>query len=87
MSSWGHIGIIGRLTDLLQYSATTPPISRPGCWAYPDMMEVGNLKGMTGPGKNISIGVNESRSHFGAVSESCPLSQMMPGSFFPSHLY
>jgi hypothetical protein len=28
-------GIIGRLTDLLQYS-NDPPISRPGCWAYPD---------------------------------------------------
>ena len=35
--------IIGRLRDLQQYS-NYPPISRPGCWAYPDMMEVGECK-------------------------------------------
>jgi len=34
-----------------------PPISRPGCWAYPDMLEVGNIQG--------PLAVNESRSHFG----------------------
>uniref|UniRef100_A0A7S1CQ71 Alpha-galactosidase n=1 Tax=Bicosoecida sp. CB-2014 TaxID=1486930 RepID=A0A7S1CQ71_9STRA len=32
-----------------------PPLSRPGTWAYPDMLEVGNLKDAT-----------EDRSHFGA---------------------
>jgi hypothetical protein len=31
-----------------------------------DMMEVGNLNGMGGKGHNISLGLNESRSHFGA---------------------
>ena len=79
-------GIIGRLRDLLQYSSTSPPITRPGCWACasgtlptsfrcssppdpgavsphgcaalscvadPDMMEVGNLRGMAGPGNNV----------------------------------
>lgn len=33
----------------------TPPLSRPGAWAYPDMLEVGRLK-------NFS----ESKTHFGA---------------------
>ena len=37
-------------------------------------MEVGNLVGMSGPNHNISIGLNESRSHFGAwVTVSSPL--------------
>jgi len=39
------------------------PLSRPGCWAYPDMLEVGN----------IPI-YNEGRAHFGAwVIVSAPL--------------
>ena len=38
------------------------------------MMEVGNLNGMGGPNNNVSLGVNESRSHFGAwVTVSSPL--------------
>eukprot|EP01064_Diplonema_japonicum_P007857 TRINITY_DN1547_c0_g1_i1.p1 TRINITY_DN1547_c0_g1~~TRINITY_DN1547_c0_g1_i1.p1 ORF type:complete len:432 (+),score=94.57 TRINITY_DN1547_c0_g1_i1:47-1297(+) len=32
-----------------------PPLSRPGAWAYPDMLEVGRLRTL-----------NEDRSHFGA---------------------
>jgi len=50
--------------DKLQY--TTPyqdpkdPISRPGCWAYPDMLEVGNMQPLT------PQGFIESRTHFGA---------------------
>ena len=37
-------------------------------------MEVGNLKGMGGANNNVSLGVNESRSHFGAwVTVSSPL--------------
>ena len=31
-------------------------LSGPGCWAYPDMLEVGNMAG----------GYNENRAHFGA---------------------
>lgn len=34
------------------------------------MMEVGNLKGMGGPHNNISLGLNESKSHFGARQAS-----------------
>jgi len=50
-------GIVNRPMDLVQYQHPTKPISRPGCWAYLDMMEVGNL-----PGPNA---YNESRTHFG----------------------
>lgn len=32
-----------------------PPLSRPGCWAYPDMLQIGSF-----------LSFNESRSHFGA---------------------
>lgn len=40
-----------------------PPLSRPGQWAYPDMMEVGRM-----------ANYNEDRSHFGAwVITSSPL--------------
>lgn len=38
-------------------NATTSPVSRPGCWAYPDMLEVGRM-----PEHNPA----ESRSHFAA---------------------
>jgi len=37
--------------------AATAPLSRPGCWAYPDMLEVGRM-----PEHNAA----ESRSHFSA---------------------
>ena len=38
-----------------EYSATKPPLSRPGCWAYPDMLEVGKERWPV-----------EDRTHFGA---------------------
>eukprot|EP01051_Picozoa_sp_SAG22_P006398 SAG22_NODE_418_length_10750_cov_11.722280_5_plen_225_part_00 len=37
-------------------------ISRPGCWAYPDMLQVGNLQG--------PLAEVESRSHFGGCAHS-----------------
>jgi alpha-galactosidase len=52
----------GVVMDKLQ--RTTPfqdlqaPISRPDCWAYPDMLEVGNF-----PGQDMEV---QSRTHFGA---------------------
>ncbi len=36
-----------------EYSNLTSPASRPGCWAYPDMLQVGNLPSL-----------QESRTHF-----------------------
>ena len=37
------------------------PLSRPHCWAYPDMMEVGNILGADG-----ALDVAWNRAHFGA---------------------
>jgi alpha-galactosidase len=48
--SGGDIGpdfgnVISKLQRTLPFlgNSTFPPISRPGCWAYPDMLEVGNF--------------------------------------------
>merc|ERR1712190_606505 len=41
-----------------RYQNLDAPISRPDCWAYPDMLEVGNLHG--------NAAFNQSRSHYGA---------------------
>jgi len=37
------------------------PLSRPGCWAYPDMLEVGRIKGQDG-----KLDHSWNRAHFGA---------------------
>ena len=44
------------------------PLSRPGCWAYPDMLEVGRMPGETGfDGVTVlATPAAESRTHFGA---------------------
>jgi len=46
------------LQETIPYQNLTDPISRPGCWAHPDMLEVGNLKGPNS--------FTQSRTHFGA---------------------
>ena len=51
-NSWGSW--FGNLASLAPYQDETHPISQPGCWAYPDMLEVGNA-GLT---------ATEARSHF-----------------------
>jgi alpha-galactosidase len=43
-----------KLNRTRPYQDLKAPVSRPGCWAYPDMLEVGNIKSFV-----------ESRSHFG----------------------
>jgi len=48
--------IIGNLQHAIPYQNLQHPISQPGCWGYPDMLEVAN-------GALTAI---ESRSHFGA---------------------
>ena len=53
--------VVDKLQRTVPYlgNATFAPISRPGCWAYPDMLEVGNFaSGATAHA--------ESRTHFGA---------------------
>eukprot|EP01120_Amphizonella_sp_Union-15-10_P006187 TRINITY_DN1950_c0_g1_i1.p1 TRINITY_DN1950_c0_g1~~TRINITY_DN1950_c0_g1_i1.p1 ORF type:complete len:212 (-),score=38.15 TRINITY_DN1950_c0_g1_i1:50-685(-) len=64
MNFWrvsGDIGpnwasIISNLQQTIRFQDLEHPISQPGCWAYPDMLEVGNG----------DLTYNESRSHFGA---------------------
>jgi len=50
-------------------------LSRPGCWAYPDMLEVGRMPGEVGfDGEILATSLAESRSHFGAWAiSSSPL--------------
>uniref|UniRef100_A0A7S1TPY1 Alpha-galactosidase n=2 Tax=Phaeomonas parva TaxID=124430 RepID=A0A7S1TPY1_9STRA len=43
------------LQTMIKFTAKRRPLSRPGCWAYADMLEVGNLHSY-----------EEDRSHFGA---------------------
>jgi len=50
--------VMSKLQHTIPFQNLTAPISRPGCWAYPDMLEVGNIGG--------SLAVIESRTHFGA---------------------
>lgn len=59
------VAMMNNLNSTLKFSNETEAPSRnyPGCWAYPDMMEVGRLKNFT-----------EDRTHFGAwVITSSPL--------------
>jgi alpha-galactosidase len=51
--SWGSW--TRNLQSTIQYSSVSPALSRPGTWAYPDMLEVGNL-----------LTHGEDRTHFAA---------------------
>jgi len=51
--------IYQKLQFVRPYLAADNPISRPGCWAFPDQLEVGNFP----PGPLAFV---ESRTHFGA---------------------
>ena len=42
------------------------PLSRPGCWAYPDMLEVGRMEG--GGETSAEESAHESASHFAACA-------------------
>lgn len=53
-------GVMAKLQATIPYQDLKNPISRPGCWAYPDMLEVGNFNEA-----NSTLGFIESRSHFG----------------------
>jgi hypothetical protein len=37
--------VIGEAYATVQYADRVDPLSRPGCWAYPDMSEIGNFEG------------------------------------------
>lgn len=62
------IGNLGTVTQFAQQNLSTP-----GCWAYPDMLEVGCKHGPGGAG-DPGLSLAETRSHFGAwVIVSSPL--------------
>eukprot|EP01051_Picozoa_sp_SAG22_P010741 SAG22_NODE_983_length_6163_cov_8.370053_4_plen_174_part_00 len=62
--------IIGELYSLVQYGDAVQPYSRPGCWAYPDMNEVGNFKNNSGEQQRM----DEEQSHWALWSiVSAPL--------------
>merc|ERR1712216_807258 len=50
--------VLDKLNATRPYQDLEDPISRPDCWAYPDMMEVGNFKN--------EHNYIQSRTHFGA---------------------
>jgi alpha-galactosidase len=50
--------VMAKLQRTTPFQDLDHPISRPGCWAFPDMLEVANFGG--------GMAVTESRSHFGA---------------------
>ena len=53
--------VVDKLQRTVPYlgNASFKPISRPGCWGYPDMLEVGNFA-------SGALAHSESRTHFGA---------------------
>eukprot|EP00912_Choanoflagellata_sp_UC4_P002020 UC4_evm10s1290 len=54
--SWGSV--IGEAYATVQYNDRPDPFSHPGCWAYPDMQEIGNFP-------DSSLGLNEEKTHWG----------------------
>jgi hypothetical protein len=61
VANWGQM--FSNLQSTRKFQDAAAPVSRPGCWAYPDMLEVGR---MLEPGGD--------RAHFGAwVITSAPL--------------
>ena len=62
-NSWGSWW--GNLATLGYYQDAEHPISRPGCWAYADMLMVGVGESARTPGVGAAGSVQEWRSHFG----------------------
>jgi len=61
MATYGSV--VRNLQTTIEYARGG--LSRPGCWAYPDMLEIGCANGTHG---DLDVGLSfvESRSHFGA---------------------
>lgn len=60
--------IYGEIMSTISFNDADVPLSRPGCWAYPDMMQVGNFKGQE-PTRS-----HEEQTHFGLWTiNSAPL--------------
>jgi len=66
-----YSSVVGNLNTVTKFSSQN--LSYPGCWAYPDMLEVGCQHGPGGAG-DPGLTMAETRSHFGAwVIVSSPL--------------
>lgn len=66
-----YSSVVSNLQTTVQWA--DKKLSRPGCWAYPDMLEVGCQHGPGGAG-DPGLTLAEMRSHFGAwVIVSSPL--------------
>jgi len=60
-ASYGSV--VGNLQTTVQWAQKQ--LSKPGCWAYPDMLEVGCQHGPGGP-SDPGLSMAEARSHFAA---------------------
>mmetsp|Transcript_87173 Transcript_87173/g.154365 ORF Transcript_87173/g.154365 Transcript_87173/m.154365 type:complete len:431 (-) Transcript_87173:40-1332(-) len=60
-ASYGSV--VGNLLTTVKFAEEQ--LSKPGCWAYPDMLEVGCQHGPGGP-SDPGLSYEEARSHFGA---------------------
>jgi len=66
-----YSSVVGNLNSVTKFSSRN--LSTPGCWAYPDMLEVGCQDG-PGGAKDSGLSIAETRTHFGAwVVVSSPL--------------
>lgn len=52
----GNMSWFDNLQTTIRFQNWTAPVSRPGCWAYPDMLEIGRVQGS----------LHWNRAHFGA---------------------
>jgi hypothetical protein len=58
-----YSSVVGNLQTTIQWAESG--LSAPGCWAYPDMLEVGCQHGPGGP-SDPGLSDDETASHFGA---------------------
>ena len=56
-----YASVLSNLASIERYRARN--MSIPGCWSYPDMLQIGIRHGLTG---KIGLTLSETRSHFGA---------------------
>jgi alpha-galactosidase len=56
--------VVNNLQTVIQWATTN--LSTPGCWAFPDALEVGVYDGPGGPNGDSGLSFVEARSHFGA---------------------
>ena len=71
--------IIGEIYSTIEWNDRKKPLSFPGCWSYPDMMQVGNFRGPE------PLRSAEERTHFSLwVINSAPVRGMARASPSPT---